>query len=104
MLWRFRISEGDFGRRLCASSGAQEVFREESWLCVARVVLAVGCYAWTRLPTIELAEQAWRVQAFLNAYFLYSVLILLLLRLRGVADFAYRLTTVVADLFFAGAV
>jgi len=104
MLWRFRISEGDFGRRLCASSGAQEVFREENWLCVARVVLAVGCYAWTRLPTTELAQQAWRVQGFLNAYLLYSFLTLFLLRLHGAADFAYRLTTLGADLFFAGAV
>src|SRR5215475_14390088 len=104
MLWRFRITEGDFGRRLCASSGAQGVFREESWLCVARVVLAVSCYAWTRLPTTELAQHAWRVQGFLNAYVLYSLLILLVLRLRGVADFTYRLTTLVFDLFFAGAV
>src|SRR5215831_17225425 len=104
MLWRFRISEGDFGRRLCASSGAQEVFREESWLCVARVVLAVGCYAWTRLPTTKLAQQAWRVRGFLNAYLLYSFLILLLLHLLGAAGRAYRLTTPVVDLFFAGAV
>ncbi len=104
MLWRFRISEGDFGRRLCASSGAQEVFREESWLCVARVVLAVGCYAWARLPTTELAQQAWRVRGFLNAYLLYSLLILFLLRLLGAAGRAYRLTTPVVDLFFAGAV
>jgi len=104
MLWRFRISEGDFGRRLRASSGAQEVFREENWLCVARVALAVGCYAWTRLPTTELAQQAWRVQGFLNAYLLYSFLILLLLRLLGVAGFAYCLTTLAVDLFFAGAV
>jgi len=104
MLWRFRISEGDFGRRLCASSGAQEVFREESWLCVARIVLAVGCYAWTRLATTELAQPAWPVQGFLNAYLLYSFLILSLLRLHGAADFAYRLTTLAVDLFFAGAV
>ena len=104
MLWRFRISEGDFGRRLCASSGAQEVFREENWLCVARVVLAVGVYAWTRLATTELAQQAWRVQGFLNAYLLYSFLILFLLHLHGAADFAYRLTTLAVDLFFAGAV
>src|SRR5215470_14222287 len=104
MLLRFRISEGGFGRRLCASSGAQEVFREENWLCVARVVLAVGCYAWTLLATTELALPAWRVQGFLNAYLLYSFLILLLLRLHGAADFAYRLTTVAVDLFFAGAV
>jgi len=104
MLWRFRISEGDFGRRLRASSGAQEVFREENWLCVARVALAVGCYAWTRLPTTELAQQAWRVQGFLNAYLLYSFLILMLLRLLGAAGFAYRLTTLAVDLFFAGAV
>src|SRR5215470_1559655 len=104
MLWRFRISEGDFGSRLRASSGSQEVFREENWLCVARVALAVGCYAWTRLPTTELAQQAWRVQGFLNAYLLYSFLILLLLRQLGAADFAYRLTTLAVDLFFAGAV
>src|SRR5215831_13106100 len=104
MLWRFRISEGDFGRRLCASSGAQEVFREESWLCVARIVLAVGCYAWTRLATTELAQPGWPVQGFLNAYLLYSFLILSLLRLHGAADFAYRLTTLAVDLFFAGAV
>jgi hypothetical protein len=104
MLWRFRISEGDFGRRLCASSGAQEVSREENWLCVARVVLAVGCYVWTRLATTELAQQAGRVQGFLNAYLLYSFLILFLLRLHGAADFAYRLTTLAVDLFFAGAV
>src|SRR5262245_10394057 len=104
MLWRFRISEGGFGRRLCASSGAQEVFREETWLCVARVVLAVGCYAWILLASTELAPPAWRVQDFLNAYLLYSFLILLLLRLDGAADIAYRLTTVAVDLFFAGAV
>jgi signal transduction histidine kinase len=104
MLWRFRISEGGFGRRLCASSGAQEVFREENWLCVARVVLAVGCYAWSLLATTELGQQAWRVQGFLNAYLLYSFLNLLLLRLHGAADFAYRLTTLAVDLFFAGAV
>src|SRR4030095_1643935 len=104
MLWRFRISEGDFGRRLCASSGAQEVFREENWLCVARVVLAVGVYAWTRLATTEWAQQAWLVQDVLNAYLLYGFLILFLLRLRGAADFAYRLTTLAVDLFFAGAV
>src|SRR5262245_4010749 len=104
MLWRFRITEGDFGRRLCASSGAQEVFREESWLCVARVVLAVGCYAWTRLATTELAQPAWPVQGFLNAYLLCSFLILFLLRLQGAADFSYRLTTLAVDLFFAGAV
>ena len=104
MLWRFQISEGDFGRRLCASSGAQEVFREESWLCVARVVLAVGCYAWTRLATTELAQQEWRVQGFLNAYILYSFLILFLLHMHIAAGFAYRLTTLAVDLFFAGAV
>jgi signal transduction histidine kinase len=104
MLWRIRISEGDFGRRLRASSGAQEVFREENWLCVARVVLAVSCNAWTRLATTELAQQAWSVQGFLNAYLLYSFLILFLLRLHGAADFAYRLTTLAVDLFFAGAV
>src|SRR5262245_50474227 len=104
MLWRFRISDGDFGRRLCASSGAQEVFREENWLCVARIVLAVGCYAWTSLPTTEVAQQAWRVQGILSAYLLYSLLILSLLRLHGTADFSYRLTTLAVDLFFAGAV
>ncbi|HEY0723587.1 MAG TPA: hypothetical protein VGD41_06350, partial [Pyrinomonadaceae bacterium] len=104
MSWRFRISEGGFGRRLCASSGAQQVFREENWLCVARVALAVGCYAWTLLDTTELGQQAWRVQGFLNAYLLYSFLILLLLLLHGSADFAYRLTTLAVDLFFAGAV
>src|SRR5215467_13047369 len=104
MLWRFRISEGDLGRLLCASSGAQEVFREEKWLCLARIVLAVGCYAWTHLATTELAQQAWRVQSFLTAYLLCSFLILFLLRLQGAADFSYRLTTLVVDLFFAGAV
>src|SRR5215831_6236718 len=104
MLWRFWISEGAFGRRLRASSGTQEVFREENWLCVARVALAVGCYIWTRLPTTELAQQAWRVQGFLNAYLLYSFLILMLLHLLGAAGFAYGLTTLAVDLFFAGAV
>src|SRR5215467_6443498 len=103
MLWRFRISEGDFGHRLRASSGAQEVCREESWLCVARVVLAVGCYAWTRLPTTELAQQAWRVRGFLNAYLLYSFLILLLLHLLGAAGSTKSLTTTVVNLLFTGA-
>jgi hypothetical protein len=104
MLWRLRISEGGFGRRLCASSGAQEVFREENWLCVARVVLAVGCYAWTLLATTELGQQEWRVQGFLSAYLLYCFLILFLLRLHGAGRLRLPLTTLAVDLFFAGAV
>jgi len=104
MSWRFRIAKGGFGRRLCASSGAREVFREETWLCGARVVLAVGCCAWAGLTSTELADQAWRVEGFLNAYLLYSFLILFLLRLHGAADFAYRLTTLAVDLFFAAVV
>src|SRR5215475_5348884 len=103
MLWRFWISEGGFGRRLRASSGAQEVFREENWLCVARVALAVGCYAWTRLPTTELAQKAWQVHGFLDASTLYSFLSLMLLCLLCAAGFAYGLTTLAVDLFFAGA-
>jgi signal transduction histidine kinase len=71
---------------------------------VVRVVLAMGCYAWTRLATPELGQQAWPVQGFLSAYLLYSFLILFLLRLHGAADSAYRLTTLAVDLLFAGAV
>lgn len=104
MLWRFRISEGSFSRRLCASSGAQEVFRDEKWLCLARIGLALVCCAWARLATPELAQQTSRVQGFLNAYLLYSFLILFLLLLHGAADFGYRLTTLAVDLFFAGAI
>jgi signal transduction histidine kinase len=46
----------------------------------------------------------WQVQALLNIYVLYSLLIFVLLRLHGSADSIFRLTMLVIDFFFAGTI
>jgi signal transduction histidine kinase len=104
MSLRLRIFGDGFGRRLLASLGVGEAFHVESRLCAARVVLALYCFAWIQIGTAELGPQPLRVQALLDFYLLYSFLIVILLRLHGAADEAYRLTTLAVDLFFAGTV
>jgi len=101
MSLRLRIFGEGFGRRLFASLGVAEAFHTENRLCAARVVLALYCYAWIQIGTAELGPQPLRVQALLDMYLLYSLLIFVLLRLHGAADGAYRLTTLAVDFSFA---
>jgi hypothetical protein len=49
LLGRSRFLRENWGRRLAASFGAKESFRTENWLCLARVVLALYCYAWIQM-------------------------------------------------------
>jgi signal transduction histidine kinase len=104
MSLRLRIFGEGFGRRLLASLGVGEAFRVENWLCATRVVLALYCFAWIQMGTAKLGPQPLRVQALLDMYLLYSLLIFVLLSLHGAADGTYRLTTLAVDLFFAGTV
>ena len=104
MSLRLRIFAEGFGRRLLASLGVGEAFHVENWLCATRVILALYYFAWIQMGTAELGPQPLRVQALLDMYLLYSLLIFVLLRLHGAADGTYRLTTFAVDLFFAGTV
>lgn len=94
------LGEG-FGRRLCASLGAKEDFRIEKWICVGRIAMAMGCYAWTQVYATYPLHPLWHVEAIINTYLLYSFLILVLLHFHGVADLSYRWTTLIVDLVFA---
>lgn len=94
----------DFGSRLCATLGAKEDFIIENWLCMARLVLALYCVAWTQSGTLELSPQPWRIHGLLNVFLMYSILICLLVRVLGVANASYRLTTLVIDFLFAATV
>src|SRR5438046_623009 len=104
MSLRLRIFGDGFGRRLLASLGVGEAFYVENWLCATRVILALYYFAWIQMGTAELGPQPLRVQALLDMYLLYSLLIFVLLSLHGAADGAYRLTTLAVDLFFAATV
>ena len=104
MSLRLRIFGEDFGSRLCASLGAKEAFLVENWLCMARLVLALYCVAWTQLENSPLSPQPWRIQGLLNVFLIYSVLIFVLVRVLAVADASYRMTTLVIDFLFAAAI
>jgi signal transduction histidine kinase len=94
----------DFGRRLSASLGNAEAFQAETWLCAARIVLALYCCAWVRLNVSELNMDPWRIQGLLDMYFAYSLIIFVMLYLHAAADSVYRLTALAIDFFFAGIV
>jgi two-component system sensor histidine kinase DegS len=101
---RLRIFDDGFGRRLSASLGVAEAFRVENYLCAARIVLALYCYAGVYLIDFELNFQPWRIQGLLKIYVLYSFIIFATLRLQGAADSIFQLTALAGDLLFAGIV
>src|SRR5205085_12136474 len=90
----------DFVRRLCVSLGADEVLRTEKWLCAARVVLVVYSNLLAQLAP-ALTYQSWQVPGLLKTYLIYSFLAPIFPRLHGATDFAYHVTTLAVDLFFA---
>src|SRR5215472_2536489 len=99
-LW---ITRRDFGHRLCISVGAAEAFRTENWLCAARVLLTVCCYAWIKWGAPEPAHQ-FRLALLAGTYVLFSLLALALLHLHRKADALYGVTTLAIDLLFAVAI
>jgi signal transduction histidine kinase len=101
-LLRFQFLGENFGRRLAASFGSAESFRTENWLCVARVVLALYCYAWIQLSASEFLLEPWRIHGLLNVFVIYSAVIFILLQVLGKADGTYQLTAAFVDLLFAG--
>lgn len=98
---RLRIFAEDFSQRLCASLGAEEVLRVETWLCAARVVLVLYCNLWAQFGTSKLNYQPWQVQALLKTYLIYSFVAPIFPRLHRAPDSAYRVTILAVDLFFA---
>ncbi len=104
MPFRLGVIRENFSSRLCDSLGPEETLQAAKWLSVARVVLALGCYAWTRFDANPIPRNAWLVRELFVTYVFYSLLMLILLYLHKAADSPYRLTTLAIDLFFAGAI
>lgn len=84
------------------SFGPKESFRTENWLCLARVVLALYCYAWIQMSASEFLLEPWRIHGLLNVFVIYSVVIFVVLQLYGKADATYQVTAAFVDLLFAG--
>jgi signal transduction histidine kinase len=90
-------------QRLSRTLGPRDVLRIEDYLCAARLILAFCCFFLARTAGIELSH-AWQLRGLLNIYLVYSLLAFPVLRMHGVADSAYRLTTFAVDVFFVAGV
>jgi signal transduction histidine kinase len=101
---RLQFLRQSFASRICMTLGAKETFRNENWLCYERVLIATYCCLWTQLGEVRLSTNLGTLQGVLRTYLIYSVAILIVLRLQRTADPAFQTITIAVDLFFVATV